>query len=464
MPNNMPTDMDKKSYIKYLQQDSARVLGESDSSLWQQRQVLKQALKGQIAEQKKLSKSIGPAKKAGDDISELMSSMRALSGEIKAQQNHLAELEQGLYQAYLDALAAEQAEIEQDSEYSLKQLPLADIRISQEFDEICWNEFVDRHPGATFYHQYSLLALLEHQFGHKAYRFVAYYNDEIVGVLPMLRQTSRLFGDFCSSIPFFNYGGALESAAGVREALMQYARQVLLREGVSYCEFRDSEPMPDWPLKTDKVIMQLALPATIAELDQAIGTKLRAQIKRPQRENPEVRIGGLELLDDFYCVFTENMRDLGTPVYQRSFFAELLRNYSSAVLVVVYLRGKPVSTGFLLGYRDTLEIPWASTLRSANKYSMNMLLYWSVLSYAIEQGYKVFDFGRSSKDAGTYKFKAQWGAKELPCYWHYGLAEGEELPQLNPNNPKYKLMISIWQRLPVWLVNIIGPFIVKNLP
>lgn len=462
MVDALPSGLDKKAYLKCLQQDTETYLNKDVLGLWHQRQSIKQALKSLTAKQKQLSKSIGPAKKTGTDVSSLMAEMQALSADIKAQKSQQSDLDDRLYQYYIDSQAIAE-EVETPS-FSLQEIPLNELSIVEVCEQHDWDAFVESHPQASFYHRYSLLSLLEKQFGHRAYRFVACYNNNIVGVLPMLRQTSRLFGDFCSSVPFFNYGGALASAVGVKEALMQHAKQTLLRDGVHYCEFRDSELMPDWQLKTDKVIMQLALPETVAELDRSIGTKLRAQIKRPQRENPEVKIGGAELLDDFYKVFAENMRDLGTPVYQKSFFGSLLSQYDDAVIVVVYLYSKPVSVGFLLAYRDTLEIPWASTLRSANKYSMNMLLYWSILSYAIEQGYKAFDFGRSSKDAGTYKFKAQWGAEEVPCYWHYGLPDGEVLPQLNPNNPKYKLIISIWQRLPVWLVNMVGPFIVKNLP
>jgi hypothetical protein len=132
---------------------------------------------------------------------------------------------------------------------------------------------------------------------------------------------------------------------------------------------------------------------------------------------------------------------------------------------------KPVAAGYTLGHRDTLEIPSASSLREFNRYSPNMLLYWSILQYAVAEGFKTFDFGRTSIDSGPYRFKKQWGALKkqwgaLPSglSWHYILQEGKALPRINPDNPKYRLAVNLWRRLPVPLANLIGPQVVKHLP
>ena len=111
-----------------------------------------------------------------------------------------------------------------------------------------------------------------------------------------------------------------------------------------------------------------------------------------------------------------------------------------------------------------MEIPWASTVRDFNKISINMLLYWEVLKFAIESGRKVFDFGRSTVDSGTYRFKKQWGAEPVQLNWHYWLADGGELPQLNPDNAKFRMAINAWKKLPLPLANLLGPHIVRHLP
>jgi FemAB-related protein (PEP-CTERM system-associated) len=245
------------------------------------------------------------------------------------------------------------------------------------------------------------------------------------------------------------------------EAASREAKQL----GSVHVEFRDDIPREGYPAREDKVNMILPLPDDEETLWQGFTPKLRTQIRRPQRENPTVRYGGAEFLEDFYTVFARNMRDLGTPVYGRDFFRNILAVFpDNCRIMVVYLENRPVASGFLAGYRDRLEIPWASTLRSVNHLSMNMLLYWHVLRFAIDGEFRYFDFGRSSRDTGTFRFKQQWGARPKPLYWHYWLKDGGELPALNPGNPKFALAINVWKRLPLKVTEWLGPRVVKNLP
>jgi FemAB-related protein (PEP-CTERM system-associated) len=235
--------------------------------------------------------------------------------------------------------------------------------------------------------------------------------------------------------------------------------------GASHAEFRDDIARKELPARTDKVNMILLLPESPEALWQSFTPKLRAQIRRPQQEDPQVLQGGAALLDDFYSVFSRNMRDLGTPVYGKNFFRTILETFpQSCYIVVIRHSDRPVAAGFLIGHRDTLEIPWASSLREVNRLSMNMLLYQEALKLAIARGYRQFDFGRSSRDSGTYRFKQQWGAQPRELHWHYWLADDSELPALNPDNPRYALAIRLWQRLPLQIANALGPRIVKNLP
>jgi FemAB-related protein (PEP-CTERM system-associated) len=210
--------------------------------------------------------------------------------------------------------------------------------------------------------------------------------------------------------------------------------------------------------------MGVGLPESAETLHRQLPSKLRSQIKRPLREGAACVSGGRELLDEFYRVFARNMRDLGTPVYPKRFFSAILEQFPHARLLVVRLANAPVASGMVIGHRDTLEIPWASSLRSANALGVNMLLYWEALSCACAQGYRRFDFGRSTPDSGTYRFKRQWGAQPLQLYWHYWLRNRTEPPRLNPSNPRYRLAVSAWQHLPLPLANVLGPLIVRYLP
>ena len=222
----------------------------------------------------------------------------------------------------------------------------------------------------------------------------------------------------------------------------------------------------DTPVKTHKVTFYLDLPADPDALFGEFKAKLRSQIRRPTKDDMTGHRGGLDLLDEFYAVFAINMRDLGTPVLPKAFFRNILTTFpeDAHVIVVRTPEGAPAATAFLLRHGPVMEIPWASALNSVNEMNVNMLMYWEVLKRAINQGNQFFDFGRSSKDAGTYRFKKQWGAIPQQLYWYYWLPDDGTMPELNPNNPKYKLLITVWQKLPVWFTRWIGPPVVKYLP
>ena len=328
-----------------------------------------------------------------------------------------------------------------------------------------WDEYVFKKQ-ASIYHDSRWPKLIKKVFGHESYYLMAVENEKVVGIFPLVQLKSLLFGNFLISMPYFNYGGAVADTQEIMISLISSAHELSDELGCSHIEMRfDSEQAIELPKRTDKITMLLDLPDDPEELWQNLGSKIRAQVKRPIREGVEFLTGGQELLDDFYYVFSTNMRDLGTPVYSRQFFGEMLSTFNENIFIaIVRLNGEAVGAGFLIGNNGKLEIPWASTLRKVNRLGVNMFLYWNILKTAMEKDYKVFDFGRSSKDAGTLKFKKQWGGYEKQFYWYYDLPAGEALPGLNPKNKKFIAAISVWKNLPVKVSNLIGPQIVKNQP
>jgi serine/alanine adding enzyme len=330
-----------------------------------------------------------------------------------------------------------------------------------------WDSYVTRHPNGTLYHSQAFRSLITTQFGHQTLYLAARDGTgEVVGVLPTIRLTSRLFGDYVVSLPYFSHGGALTDSPSIEAALMVECAHWAAAAGCSHVEIRNRAPASvNWTRRLDKVSMELALPASSEALSKQIGKKLRAQVKRPLREGATAIVGKHELLDDFYSVFAQNMRDLGTPVYQQDLFRGLLDAFPEQVhICVIKVGSEPAAVGLLIEDGTTMEIPWASSLRKFNRISVNMMLYWEVLKFSIEQGATTFDFGRSSRGGGTYNFKRQWGAQERQLHWHYWLRDPTDTPGLTVDNPKYQVAIAIWQKLPVWVTKIIGPQVVKYLP
>jgi len=331
-----------------------------------------------------------------------------------------------------------------------------------------WDAYVAKVCSANNYHYAIWLRLIKEKFGHEGIIWVAFDEQgRIIGGIPLVIFASPLFGRFAVSVPYFNYGGVLSEFFNVAQELISSAGVLCQQLNLRHIEVRCMQQglLPKGHCSSKKASLILALPASQAQLEQQLGAKVRAQYKKAQEHSPQFTLGKSELLDDFYSVFAQNMRDLGTPVYAKSWFARLLEEPSlHCHIALVRMYGKPVSAGFLIGHSNMLEIPWASTVRKANGWNANMWMYRQILGFAIEQGYQYFDFGRSTQDAGTFKFKRQWGAEPYSHYWYYLLPAGGAMPGLNPDNPKYKLVIAIWKKLPVWLTKMIGPPIVTNLP
>ena len=334
-----------------------------------------------------------------------------------------------------------------------------------------WDEYVDRHPTASAYHSSAWPRAVADLFRLESHYLTAQGPDRrLCGVLPLVRQKSLLFGDRLTSLPYFNYGGALADDASTRRALMERAAELCRELGADQVEFRDVEPPPiDWAVRTDKVTLMLELPGSVEALDKALGSKLRSQVKRAVREQPELGVGGAELLDDFYRPFCEVMRDLGTPVYPRRFFVALLAAVPEAcTLVTVRVAGEPMGAAWLVQHRDTLEIPWAATTAAAKPKAVNMFLYHEVLKIAVSRGMKRFDFGRSTVDSGPYRFKRQWGTQPVPLHWAQWRPAGRITGPQNDRPPESGGLMSrataAWSRLPLGLVNRLGPLISPKLP
>jgi FemAB-related protein (PEP-CTERM system-associated) len=210
--------------------------------------------------------------------------------------------------------------------------------------------------------------------------------------------------------------------------------------------------------------MRLALPGSQELLWKAFKPEVRNQIRKGEKQGFSVAWGQHELLSGFYTVFSRNMRDLGTPVFGRRLFDCVLSTFSdSAELCVISAGRQPVAAAILCHGNGTTEVPSASSIRAFNSTNANMYLYWQLLQRAIERGQHTFDFGRSSLDSNTYRFKKQWGARPEPANWQYYVRRGS-VGDMRPENKKFQLAIRLWRRLPITAANFLGPIIVRGIP
>jgi FemAB-related protein (PEP-CTERM system-associated) len=327
-------------------------------------------------------------------------------------------------------------------------------------------EFLHRNDTAHPAHHPLWLFVLKEGLGHVPYVLEARHARRTTGCLPLAFVRSTLFGRFLVSLPYLNTAGVIADDDGTRRALIDRAIELADELDVRHLELRHESAIVHLRLngtRTDKVHMRLPLPSFPGPLWEEFPSKVRNQVRKGEKSGLTVQFGSFDLLDEFYAVFSHNMRDLGTPVYGRKLFQAVLRYFpESAELCVVRLGTKPVAGALVVHGKGISEVPSASSLREFNSLCANMFMYWNLLDRAIERGQSLLDFGRSTRGSNSYKFKKQWGAEESPAVWQY--SHRGEAADLQPDNPKYGRLVQIWKRLPVSVTRVIGPAIVRGIP
>lgn len=342
------------------------------------------------------------------------------------------------------------------------------VRLARTADRARWNGYLEHTPDASVYHRWEWGEVFEEAYGVAFRPLVALREARVVGVLPLVRLGLPGRGGQLVSVPYFGHGGAVADDVPTYRALFAAAEALRVEEGARRVELRHAHaaPLTDaMPARTDKVLMRRALPSTVEALLREVGPKVRADVRRPEKEGMRAVVGGAELVPAFHAAYAAVMRDLGSPCHSARLFslaAEVMRD--RAFVVVVQYQGRPIAGGFLVGMNGSLEIPCAGALHALARLRGNMLLYSTALSEAIARGYSTFSFGRSSADSGTFTFKKNWGATASPLPYHYLLAQGESVPTMRPDNPRYARVIAAWQRLPVAVATALGPRIVRHLP
>jgi serine/alanine adding enzyme len=337
------------------------------------------------------------------------------------------------------------------------------VTLANPRDGGAWESYVGARGDAAGYHSWRWRQVFAEAFAHEPVYLIAREGGLITGVLPMVQIKSLLFGRTLTSLPFLNYGGVMADGPEIAEALSDAALGEAAARRCRHVELRHvAAQFPNLPCKQHKVSMRLA---TGPGMWEALDRKVRNQIRKAEKSGLAVERGGAELVGDFYDVFARNMRDLGTPVYSRRLFEEVMRVFPERARIhVVRLNGLAIAAGLTYRTPQMVQLPWASSLRRYNTLCPNVLLYWDAIQFANDSGAAVFDMGRSTPHEGTFKFKAQWGAEPVPLHWEYRLMEAGQLPNVSPANPKYQFAISLWQKLPLAVTLRVGPMIVRAIP
>jgi FemAB-related protein (PEP-CTERM system-associated) len=336
-------------------------------------------------------------------------------------------------------------------------------------DTTGWDRFVAAHPRATFFHRGEWRDVIARAFRHRAHYLVAEQDGDVVGVLPLAQVKTRLFGHTLISLPFCVYGGPLAAEDVVARALADHAASLGRKLGAAATELRFLAPPSagvlgqDWQ-KRDGLYVTFR---------RAIGADDDANLKAiPRKQRAMVRKGierGLRAVtgrdvDGLHAIYAESVRNLGTPVFSRRYFRVLAEAFRQDVDVVTIFDGEAAVAAVMnFTWRDEVLPYYGGGTAAARGCYANDFMYWSVMRQAGARGARLFDFGRSKAGTGAFAFKKNWGFEPAPLPYHFQTAPGRTIPENNPLNPKYRLMIAAWKKLPLPVANRLGPMLVRGV-
>jgi FemAB-related protein (PEP-CTERM system-associated) len=327
-----------------------------------------------------------------------------------------------------------------------------------------WDAFVADCAGATFFHRAGWQKIVGEVFGHQTYFLYAERAGVIEGILPLGHVSSLLFGKSLVSLPFAVYGGVAANSQEATAALEAEAQAIAKQLGVDHLELRNLEARhPEWPTQDLYVCFRKALEPEVEANMLAIPRKQRAMVRKGIKNGLRSEID--TNVDRFFALYADNVHRHGTPAMPKRYFKALLDVFGKdcEVLTAVDEDGRPLSSVLSFYFRDEVLPYYAGDDLSARDLAANDFKYWELMRRACERGLKVFDYGRSKQGTGSYSFKKNWGFEPQPLFYEYCLYKHDSIPQNNPNNAKYKLLIETWRRMPIGLANWLGPFIVRNL-
>lgn len=327
-----------------------------------------------------------------------------------------------------------------------------------------WDAFIATCPEATFFHRAGWAEVLRQAFHHQAHFLYAETDSVIQGVLPLGHIRSRLFGNALISMPFCVYGGVIAHDETVRSALEQAAIDLARSLRVDYLELRQRQLChADWPAKRELyVTFRKAIDPDPENNLKAIPRKQRAMVRKGIDAGLQSEID--EGVDRLYLAYSESVRNLGTPVFSRRYFATLKAVFGPdcEVLTVTH-QGQIVASVMNFYFRDEVLPYYGGGSERARDLKGNDFMYWEVMRRACARGVRVFDYGRSKVGTGSYSFKKNWGFTAEPLHYEFQLVKATDLPDVNPLNPKYRLFIEAWKRLPLPVSRWLGPFLSRNL-
>jgi len=340
-------------------------------------------------------------------------------------------------------------------------------------NEGIWEENFTMDREARFQHSLDYKKIIEETYKNcEAHYYISLKKEKSVALFPFFLVKSRIFGKRFISVPFLDVGGFLGKydANNLKEVI-----KLLKQEGRSI-EIRLNSSMKDFE-KYRKLLKQeefgeiggreqFIISLTSEEdMWKRFHKHTRNDIRKAMKSGLQIRpIKDNSELKKFYSLYIQQMRNFGTPQHSFRFFGNLFK--SKKVVGFNCYKDKNLVGSLIVFFNG--RFGYVAFNVSNSKYRNlrpNDLLYWETIRWAIGNKIEELDLGQVERSAlkesramGLFKFKQKWLGKIYERIYF-------TFPKRNNSGGENKLkkFKSIWRKIPLPLVRILGPKICSGL-
>jgi FemAB-related protein (PEP-CTERM system-associated) len=318
--------------------------------------------------------------------------------------------------------------------------------------------------GGSLFHRPAWLRAVEQGTRQRARGLITEKGGAITGWLPLSEVHSPIFGRLLASSGFAVGGGVLAERVSTANLLCRAAEELATRLSCPTIELRGGAVPPGWRVRTDS---HCGFAADLAADDEAqllaITKRQRAEVRKGLAEDLTLEVGRDETaVRNFFAMYSESVRNLGTPVFPPALFRAVLGDLDADILTVFH-KGRPVSSVLSFYHAGAVMPYWGGGISAARRLRANERLYYELMLHARRRGCTRFDFGRSKTGSGPWAFKKNWGFEPEPLSYASWTAPGAEKRDADPTSAKHAARIALWKRLPLKLTQVIGPPIARGL-
>lgn len=329
-----------------------------------------------------------------------------------------------------------------------------------------WDAYLTQQPSGTLFHSTAWKRIVERAFGYKACYLLAEENGQVEGVLPLFMVSNPLTGRTLISTPFAVYGGLCTSNQSAHAALLSEARDLARKKNVEYLELRlrEGNPEPEFVTKDLYVTFDMEIDVDRDRLMKTLPKDTRYMIRKSQKAGLTATYGNCGL-NDFYNVYAQSVRNLGTPVFAKKFFRIILEEFGNDAEIMVVRKDQiAVAAVMSFRFRDWILPYYGGSTLEGRHFAANNFMYWELMDSARQRGIRHFDFGRSKRGTGSYEFKSAWNMRESALPYQFYLVKRQQMPNFSPANPAFSRAINLWKRIPFPVTKAIGPALVRLFP